>query len=489
VTEIAATATAPPPTLTTAVSAAPVDWGHEPVPRAFALGWQMAELYRGAFKSRQPWPPPPERLPGIGRLPSDQRLGLGIDQVTVALSRLAPTNPPGPLKPLTTERLRELYEHAATDPADGHDALYRLHVETLQTLSATDLRLGKAYSLGRALADSVCMPDEPRGFATSFGRFRLDILRAWLNDLASALPPHSAGAVLQSLTRWEAWAPNFAAARPENSLGDGERRELAVILRRQGELWRAVLSGEKNAVDMLSGDDYRRAAGTLLSGARKSLVRTSLPFVVAAVIVTAIVIAAVLWLVNNDTTRAVATIAAAAGALGITWKSASAVLQRAAKTLEQPLWGAAMNAAIAEAVTYLPPADAFKDRLLKHTPLCLRAVDALATDGLAADRLTRLIATLRGRRRARGKLKPSDALTLGWWRARRWSPSEAEIRYWLTWAAAAGYVTAHDSGYALTEEGRRLAHIPRRAHDAARAALSAARPSALPDAPVATTND
>jgi hypothetical protein len=483
VTDIATTPAATPTTAampTKAVPAAPVDWGHEPVPRAFAFGWQMAELYRGAFKSRQPWPPPPERLPGTGRLPSDQRLGLGINQLTVALSRLAPTNPPGPLKPITTERLCELYEDAATAPADGHVALYRLHVETLQTLSATDLRLGKAYSLGRALADSVCMPDEPRGFATSFGRFRLDILRAWLNDLASALPPHSAGAVLQSLTRWEAWAPNYAAARPANGFGDGGRSELAVILRRQGELWRAVLSGEKNAVDMLSGDDYRRAAGTLLSGARRSLVRTSLPFVIVAVIVTAVVIAVVLWLVNNDTAKAVATIAAAVGGLGITWKSASAVLQRAAKTLEQPLWGSAMNVAIAEAITYLPPADAFKDRLLKHTPLCLRAVDALAAQGISD-----LIATLRGRRRARGRLTPSDVLTLGWWRLRGCSPSEDEIRYWLTWAAATGYLTAADSGYSLTEEGRRLAHIPHRDQDSARAALSAARPSALPDAPAA----
>src|SRR5207302_4372833 len=147
-----------------------------------------------------------------------------------------------------------------------------------------------------------------------------------------------------------------------------------------------------------SSDDYRRAAGTLLSGARRSLVRTSLPFVIVAVVVIAVVIAAVLWLVNNGTTKAVATIAAAAGGLGITWKSASAVLQRAAKTLEQPRWGAAMNAAIAEAVTYLPPADAFKDRLLKRTPLCLRAVDALA-----AEDVSHLIATLRGRRRALGR--------------------------------------------------------------------------------------
>jgi hypothetical protein len=477
--------TGPGPAVATpahAAPTAPVDWGEKPVPRAFALGWQMADLYRGAFKSRQPWPPPPERLPGIGRLPTDQRLGLGIDQLTVALDRLTHATSQGGLKPLTTERLRELYEDAATDPADGHGALYRLHVETLQTLSATDFRLGKAYSLGRALADSIQMPDTPSGFAESFGRFRLDILRAWLNDLASALPPHSAGAVLQSLTRWEAWAPNFAAARPTNSLAAGERRELAVILRRQGELWRAVLSGEKNAVDMLSSDDYRRAAGTLFSDARRSLVRASLPFVVVAVAVTAVVVAAVLWLVSNGTTRAVATIAAAAGALGITWKGASAVLQSAAKTLEQPLWGAAVNAAIAEAVTYLPPADAFKDRLLKHTPLCLRVVD-----GLAADDLPTLIATMRGRRRAHGKLKPSDALTLLWWNVRRCAPSDEDVRYWLTWAAAAGYLTARDGSYALTEEGTRVAHIARRDQDAARAALSAARPSALPDPPAEAT--
>jgi hypothetical protein len=159
-------------------SGAPVDWGNQPVPRAFALGWETAELYRRDFKSRRPWPPPPDRLPGIGRLPCDQRLGLRIDRLSVALSRLAPANPPRPLKPITTERLRQLYEDSDTDPADGHAALYRLHVGTVQTLSATDLRVGKAYSLGRALADSVSLPDEPRGFAKSFGRYRLDTPRA-----------------------------------------------------------------------------------------------------------------------------------------------------------------------------------------------------------------------------------------------------------------------------------------------------------------------
>jgi hypothetical protein len=464
-------------------SVAPVDWGNQPVPIAFALGWEMAELYRGKFTSRQPWPPPPDRLPGIGRLPTDQRLGLGIDRLTVALSRLAPANAPTPLKPVRTERLWQLYEGTDIDPADGHAALYRLHVETLQTLSATDLRVGKAYSLGRALADSVSLPDKPRGFAKSFGRYRLDTLRAWLNDLASALPPHSAGAVLQSLTRWEAWAPNFAAARPANTFEDEERHELGLILRRQGELWRAVLSGEKDAVDMLSGDDYRRAAGTLVRGARRSLVRTSLPFVIVAVAAIAVVIAAVLWLVSNDAAKAVATIAAAAGGLGITWKSVSAVLQRAAKALEQPLWGAAMNAAIAEAVTYLPPAEAFTDRLLGQTPRCLRIVDALAAQGVSD-----LIATLRGRRLAPGKLKLSDALTLAWWRLRRCSPSEAQIQYWLTWAAAAGYITTVGSGYALTEEGRRLARIPDHDRDSARAALSAARPSAVPDSAAAPSD-
>lgn len=395
---------------------------------------------------------------------------MGIDQLTVALCRLTPSSFPGALKPPTTETVRELYENPNTDPADGHEALYRLHVQTLQTLTATDFRLGKAYSLGRALADSVFLPDEPHGFAESFDRFRLDVLRAWLNDLDSALPPHAAGAVLQSLTRWEAWAPNFVAARQANRFGAGERRELTVILRRQAELWRAVLSGEKNALDMLNGDDYRRAAGTLLSTARSALLRTSLPVGAVAVVVTAVVIGAVLSFVKDGTTQAVASLGAAAGALGITWKSASATLQRAAKTLEAPLWGAAMNAAIAEAVTYLPPADAFRGRLLGHTPLCLRAVD-----GLGENRLPELIETLRGSP-ARGTLTPRDALELRWWNIQGRAPSEDEIHYWLTWAAAAGYLTA--DGSALTEEGRRLARIPRRDQDAARAALSAARPSA-----------
>jgi hypothetical protein len=466
---------APVASVSTAVSLA--EWAERPVPRAFALGWQIAELYRAGFHARRPWPPPPERLPGIGRLAKDQRLGLGINQLTVTLARLAPAESLGGLEPLTTKRLRQLFDAAATPPADGHAAFYELHVQTLQTLSATDFRLGKAYSLGRALADLVFMPAEPHDFRERFGRFRLDVLRAWLNDLASALPPHSAGAVLQSLTRWEAWAPNFAAARPTNSFDDGERPKLAAVLGRQGELWRAVLSGEKNAQDMLNADDYRRAARTLLGGARRSFARSSAPFFIAAFVLTAAIIAAVLLLVTAGAARTVTAIGVAAGALGITWKSASAVLQRASKALEQPLWGAALNAAIAEAVTYLPPDDADKDRLLKQTPTCLRVVDRVGAGPLADT-----IATLRGRRRARGRVALRDAIELSWWRVRRRSPSEAQVRYWLTWARAAGYLTADDDTYSLTEEGHRLARIPPREHDATRAALSASRPSAQTEA-------
>src|SRR4029453_13512495 len=75
-------------------------------------------------------------------------------------------------------------------------------------LTAADFRLGKAYGLGRALAQTALLPDakHPETFQQTFARFRLDNLLGWLADLRSAFPPHAAEAVSGSLQAWAAWS-------------------------------------------------------------------------------------------------------------------------------------------------------------------------------------------------------------------------------------------------------------------------------------------
>ena len=84
------------------------------------------------------------------------------------------------------------------------------------TLTAADFRLGKAYGLGRALAETTLVTDakNPQTFERVFARYRLANLLSWLADLKSVFPPHAAEAVRGSLQAWAAWreAPTLGPA-------------------------------------------------------------------------------------------------------------------------------------------------------------------------------------------------------------------------------------------------------------------------------------
>ena len=108
-------------------------------------------------------------------------------------------------------------------PGELRTAVAELHRQLLMALTAADFRLGKAYGLGRALAQTALLPDarHPETFRGTFARFRLDNLLGWLADLRSAFPPHAAKAVSGSLQAWAAWTccpPTTTCGRPTSSL-------------------------------------------------------------------------------------------------------------------------------------------------------------------------------------------------------------------------------------------------------------------------------
>ncbi len=120
------------------------------------------------------------------------------------------------------------------------------HIELLATLTGADFRLGKAYGLGRALADVTRNP--PDG-ASELARGRVAPLAAWLRDLSTVLPPHAGHVVASSLEEWGGWA-----VRPP---GDAAQEAVDVEqLQAQGRLWRSLISGEKRATQMLEISDY-----------------------------------------------------------------------------------------------------------------------------------------------------------------------------------------------------------------------------------------
>jgi hypothetical protein len=345
------TPTPPPP------PAAPPTSEDPDVAIAFALGWQVAELYRDPHHERPDTRPLPEFLPGTGSLTESQRTDLGIRQIEAGLHRLSARIDVAGLSAPQVAPLRDAFAGAA-DPATGKPVDLRtcvlaLHRETLETLSAADFRLGKAYGLGHAIAETRDVPDA-RSLASRFDHWRIRQLDTWLADLDTALPAHASGSVRRSLARWAEWA---ADPRLDGDPLDWQRdlRPLRQALDRQTQLWRALLSGEKAGVDMLKAKDYLAAIHEMLSRAAELAwgVVKQLWFLLA--LIAALIVAAVVLLATTDTASGnIAAIATLAGALGLTWQGVGQAIWRAASRVERPLWGAALNIAIYEAITQLP---------------------------------------------------------------------------------------------------------------------------------------
>jgi hypothetical protein len=330
--------------------------------RAVALGWQVAELYHdvhdrpaepapaagGAVASMAEEPatdlgdPPPDPgagdLPGVGKLSHDEKRELRMAQLAHGLSFLASATEDDEL-----ERLHgEVYE--ALEKARIPGDLRRLHVELLRALTVADFRLGKAYSLGRALRETSAEMQSTDGLEYHLGEKHLTKLIAWCADLKSVLPDHAGQAVAGSLRRWQSWGRQRPWTAP---IG---RADFDHRLNRQGERWRAILTGEKNARDVLTVGAYIDAGEELLSDASGLAVgfakRFWLPSLFALVLVLGGITAILLG--GNGVIGGLASILAG---LGISWKTATPILSQIGEKLSTPLWEAELDTAIAVAVT------------------------------------------------------------------------------------------------------------------------------------------
>jgi len=352
------------------------DASQDAVVAAFVLGWHVAELFHanvpGTTQRRQAGV---DRLTGIGELDPLSQARLLLAQVRVDLGFVWQFGRSGQ-EPPDTGPVQALLEAQVRQPGQLRAAVAELHRKLLMALTAVDFRLGKAYGLGRALAQTALLPDarHPETFRRTFARFRLDNLLGWLADLRSAFPPHAAEAVSGSLQAWAAWsdAPTLRPAadepgqaparrhrrlynRPVDWSAAPDRESVTRALRRQGQLWRALLSGERDGLDLLSTDDYLWAADQLLGHLRQLTVRFLRRFWITTIAVAAIVAAAlVVVLVVHAASAVVAAVLAAAGAIGITWKGGASGLGRVLAQAQRPLWNSELDVAVANAVTWLP---------------------------------------------------------------------------------------------------------------------------------------
>jgi hypothetical protein len=331
------------------------------VSAAFALGWHMQEL-----NARHPGDP--DGLSSLSELAKPLRLQLTVSQLVRDLKAIEQFVEQAGLDPIDSSGVKTIASMQAKA-----DVVLALHDQLLVELTAADARVGKAYGLGRSLADSCQRPKDLAGLRADLYPFRIANLLRWLDDLASAFPPHAAESVSKSLARWRdaIYPPTLERSsgpwtrlkflrerrRLPNALATSDQaalRNALYALNRQGELWRALLSGEKQGTDMLEIDNYLDAAKEFTrrfaTTTRRAVFR--MPLLTACTV--ALVVGGIWLLANGSSSHIVAGATSVLAALGLTWKGLGGVLGQLAGKLQRPLWDAVLDDVIADAITLLP---------------------------------------------------------------------------------------------------------------------------------------
>lgn len=316
----------------------------------------MARLYTGPLSSAAE-PELAGDLPGLSGLPAAELVKLGLGQVDVALSRLKTFLADAQLP--TTDGVRAATQADPVVRDAIRKAILDLHIALLIQLTAADYRLGKAYGLGRALADTCStaphdQTERARALRDHLEPHRVLVMTAWLDDLKTVLPAHASQSVADSLERWARWAETADLG----TLDSKAVTETTRVLHWCGQRWRAVLSGEKDALDVLTTSDYVTAArGTLV---RVGSIARSLAWQLLGPLAVALVLMGVgIWLIiaNHSTAQVLAGLGTVAGGLGITWRSAAGALGHLSLDLIRPLWGAEIDLAVAARLTPPPQRD------------------------------------------------------------------------------------------------------------------------------------
>jgi hypothetical protein len=332
----------------------------EAIAAAFALGWRLAELYdHDSLPSpRRPADGPdlPDHLPGVGQMSDHEQAVVILEQAGGALAALEAelgTELPG------LSGVRSALNLAGHHRDDVRRAVLAAYLEIRDPLLGTAPLAAISYGLGRLLADTVYLPRslQPETFASQFDDYRLATGCSWLDDLSAAFPHRAAAAVRTSLQQWQAWfsAQKDADGRLDpNAFGEPVLRALHC----QGEMWRRLLTGEKDPVQLLGSTDYVAAGEQLLQRGRQ-IARHFLwhwwPVITVFIALTAAAIWAAVTYAPAGSSRVAAVLVSATAAIGLSWKGVGATLGKALDKAETALWDSEVDAATARAATLLPP--------------------------------------------------------------------------------------------------------------------------------------
>jgi hypothetical protein len=315
------------------------------VTAALALGWYLAALAHPGGITRTAAAVRGGST-GLGPLGDEQLLEFCMSHIAVAFAKLRDVVEKA--SPAAGTELEELERCLDTAEEDARRRSAReVDAKVLAALSAADFRLGKAYGVGAALMNLASPPAGQRDLKEHLAGARVAPIVAAIDDLCTALPDHAGHGVRESLREWQKSVEKDSPVVKEDGIW--------ALLARQGDLWRAVLSGEKAGTDMLEIEDYVDAADRLAKRMRKVAGRLVLRFpVVFGLIVLLFAIGIAVVALYPDSSAA---IVAAAGtilaSLGLTWRGIGRSLGGLAGKLEQPLWGAELDTAVTQAITLL----------------------------------------------------------------------------------------------------------------------------------------
>lgn len=347
------------------------------VTRAFDLGWNLCLLYTsGESPERPAYAQPPPRLPSPSRFSESQRSLIRLSQVRSSidhLDRRFPTREAGGspfgAAGVQIDALMPAVG-AAVFGGDPRVNICQAHLHLAEALSVSDPRLAKAYHLGCDLAYTCYAPHDLPSLKEQFKRKRIAQLGEALADLTSLLPEHAGRAVRLSCSEWQRWVKGSqiedSGGSSETRRGDERSRarigrqqfdwpqdgeEVLRALRRQGEIWRALLSGEKHGEEMLELQAYFATGARALKNAFRLLRGLLLPIAIALLF-----LAIGAWLLVKDEGAAAtaAGLVTVAGAVGITWKGILGGLGSVVAKVQGPVWGAALDEEIATSITCLP---------------------------------------------------------------------------------------------------------------------------------------
>jgi hypothetical protein len=354
------------------------------VTQAFALGWNICLLYlSGATPAWRQWKQAPERLPSPSRFSKAERALIRLSQVRSTIDHfsgsVATSGRGGSLLSAAGEHVDQVNSRGpgAVGGIDPRVSLCEAHLALAEALSASDARLAKAYHLGGELATVCHAPNDFESLQREFKRSRIARLGEWLADLTSLFPDHASRAVRLSCDEWRRWVENpqisevkAADSNPEAdspgaikraaAFATGDRRamnwdedgkEVRRSLRRQGEVWRALLAGEKPGAAMLELQDYFATGARALRNAVRLFSGVMIPLLFALAL---LAIGSWLLVKNEGAGAKVAGLVTVAGAVGITWKGIFGGLGTVVGKLQGPVWGAALDEEIAAAITELP---------------------------------------------------------------------------------------------------------------------------------------